>query len=119
MALGISAAGGVGRGHAEDFGSWVLELGISRSAGWPTGLEPATQKHQEKKRDLKPVEPEMPEVEWNRRESKRECADKKRTGRPVNAMDWKTRHHIFERSVVAETAGGATSIGRSCGGTLL
>jgi hypothetical protein len=76
--------------------------------------EPATQEHQEKKRDLKPVEPEMPEVEWNRREGKREGADKKRTGRPVDAMDWKTRHHIFERSVVAKAAGGATSTGRSC-----
>jgi hypothetical protein len=77
--------------------------------------EPATQEHQEKKPDLKPVEPEMPDVEWNRRECKRKRADEKRTGRPVDAMDWKTGHHIFEGSAVAQAAGGATSIGRSCG----
>ena len=77
--------------------------------------EPATQEHQEEKRDLKPVEPEMPEVEWNRRERKRERADEKRTGRPVDAMDGKTGNHIFERSAVAEAAAGATSIGQSCG----
>jgi hypothetical protein len=72
--------------------------------------EPARQEHEEKKRNLKPVEPEMPEVEWNRGESEREGADEKRTGRPVDAMDWKTGHHIIERSAVTQTAGGATSI---------
>jgi hypothetical protein len=77
--------------------------------------EPATQEHQEKKSDLKPVESEMPKVEWNRRERKRKRADEKRTGRPVDAMDWKTGHHIFEASAVAEAAGETTLIGRSCG----
>ena len=76
--------------------------------------ESTTEEHKKKKRDLKPVETEMPDVEWNCRERKRERADEKRTGRPVDAMDWKTRHHIFERTAVAEAAGGATSIGRSC-----
>jgi hypothetical protein len=68
--------------------------------------ESTTQEHQKKKRDLKPVEPEMPDVEWNCRERKRERADEKRTGRPVDAMDWKTGHHNFDGSAVAEAAGG-------------
>lgn len=55
--------------------------------------EPAPQEHQEKKRDLKPVESEMPEVERDRRECECERADEERTGRPVDAMEWKTRHN--------------------------
>ena len=53
--------------------------------------EPAGQKHDEKKRDLKPVEPEIPEVDWDRGERQRERADEERTGRPVDAMEWKAR----------------------------
>ena len=66
--------------------------------------ESARQEHQEKKCNLKPVEPEMPEVEWNRGEGERERADEKRTGRPVDAMDWKTGHYILERTAVTEAA---------------
>lgn len=59
--------------------------------------ESARKKHQKKKRDLKPVDPEMPEIEWNDRERQYECADEKRTGCPVDAMNGKTRKHKFER----------------------
>ena len=52
----------------------------------------------EKERDLKPVEPEMPEVEWNRRESEGERADEERTGRPVDAMNGKTGNHVFRKA---------------------
>lgn len=55
--------------------------------------EPASEKHQEKERDLKPVEPEMPEVEWDRGEREGECADEERAGRPVDAIEWKTGQH--------------------------
>ena len=57
--------------------------------------EPAPEEHQEKKRDLKPVEPEMPEIEWNRRERERERADEERAGRPVDAMNGKTGNHVL------------------------
>ena len=58
-----------------------------------TDAEPASEEHQEKKRYLKPVEPEMPEVEGDRRERERERADEERAGRPVDAMEWKTGQH--------------------------
>jgi hypothetical protein len=82
--------------------------------------ESATEKHQGKKSKLKPVEPEMPEIEGNRRQRKRESADKKRTGRPVDAMNGKTGHHILdlERSAIAEAVGGAISIRRGCGASM-
>ncbi len=54
--------------------------------------EPARQEHGEEKRDLEPVEAEMPEVEWNGGERDGERADEKRAGRPINAVKWETRH---------------------------
>lgn len=55
--------------------------------------ESACKKHQKKERDLKPVESEMPEIERDRREREYERADEERTGRPVDAMEWKTGQH--------------------------
>jgi hypothetical protein len=54
--------------------------------------ESAGHEHREKERDLKPVESEMPEVDWNAGERDCECADEERTGRPIDAMKWETRH---------------------------
>ena len=77
--------------------------------------EPATQEHQNKERDLKPVEPEMPEVEWNRSKRKHERADEKRTGRPIDAVERKTGHHICKQGVGAKAEEGAASTGQSFG----
>ena len=55
--------------------------------------ESAGEEHQEKKRDLKPVEPEMPEIEWDGGEGEGKRADEERAGRPVDAMEWKTGQH--------------------------
>lgn len=47
----------------------------------------------EKKRYLKPVDPEMPDVSRHGRESENKRSDQERAGRPINAIGGETKDH--------------------------
>jgi len=56
-------------------------------------------------REMKPIEPEMPQIEWDRGQGQNESADQKRAGRPINAIDRDPKNHAEECRRRSSSAG--------------
>src|SRR6516225_9976496 len=53
------------------------------------------EEHEKEERDLEPVDSKEPDIDWDRSQGEKQCADEKRADEPVDSLEGYSRKHIL------------------------